>query len=183
MAKKQGKVKMVSLKYETIQVGMIVLTPIQNTPNYYNFWSVISKGMVIDTWNLRSLNRQAEFANLYDSNNQLFHCVAESFELKTLVVEYLHDEDNGIIIPRHMRTMKTVPLKYSQWQSSIDNGEVDADKVVTFEVITERKRYEGDGDTYLKEIAKIIPIKTKISYLHSDEETATKVEQLLANKK
>lgn len=81
-------------------------------------------------------------------------------ELKTLVVEYKeegHEDwagDNYTGEPIWIDgKVKQLPLKYSQWQSVIDSGKVDSDKIVEFEIIN--RPYLDDRD-----IAKIIPQKS-----------------------
>lgn len=98
--------------------------------------------------------------------------------LKTLVVEYGNGVEIGIIekegnsllmkeLPKQQ--MRQLPLKYSQWQSAIDNGEVDSDKEVEFE-IKHGFVHGGEGeivDKFCARYAKIIPQKKRV---YSEEE-------------
>lgn len=88
--------------------------------------------------------------------------------LKTLVVEYL--DDKYIAGTLFSSKMSQLPLKYSQWQSTIDAGEVDTDKIVEFEIIIQTSNGRGP----LLDIAKIIPQKKR---MYSEEEVKS-----LANK-
>lgn len=91
-------------------------------------------------------------------------------ELKTLVVEY---EDYS----KSLRSTVTLglPLKYSQWQSAIDSGEVDSDKVIKFEIKTHTRDTseitgadgELNGLPMQFQYAKIIPQKKR---MYSEEE-------------
>lgn len=68
-------------------------------------------------------------------------------ECKALVVDFT--TDLGTIL---------YPLKYSQWQSAIDNDEVDTGRLVDFVVVTNSESESNKSFTY----AKIIPTKVVI---------------------
>lgn len=96
-------------------------------------------------------------------------------ELKTIVVEY-----EGILPFKTQGQSKNekgdigiyqLPLKYSQWQSSIDNGEVDSDKEVEFEKVRTARdsksnffKTKSDSIPLIETFnyAKIIPQKKKV---------------------
>lgn len=82
--------------------------------------------------------------------------LVEITELKTLVVEYRKETHNPNDTYPHRTLIKQLPLKYSQWQSAIDNGEVDNDKEVEFEVVNMVLSTTCEDD-YDYQIAKIIP--------------------------
>ena len=85
-------------------------------------------------------------------------------KLKTLVVEYDDFDQSGmrVFAKQSMVPLKQLPLKYSQWQLAIDNGEVDSDKVVEFEPsVTTLDKW---GFSY----AKIIPQKKDWSVAKED---------------
>lgn len=91
--------------------------------------------------------------------------------MRTLVVEYEdlkeYRQDNPPFSGPYPPTSdyrKQLSLKYSQWQSAIDNGEVDSDKEVEFEVVSTScdcigmcKHDNPDKDCTNKVLAKIIP--------------------------
>lgn len=98
------------------------------------------------------------------SDNSAGSCLVD--ELSVLMVECLRD--NGKINP--INPYKHIPLKYSQWQSAIDNGEVDNEnKYVTFEVKSHDCEFsrgnppaeEAQSQNGYVEFAKIIPDKKK----------------------
>lgn len=68
---------------------------------------------------------------------------ATKSELRTLVVEYEEQTERGGIyfkngyglIKFKEIDIKQLPLKYSQWQLAIDNGEVDTEKEIGIEII------------------------------------------------
>lgn len=74
-------------------------------------------------------------------------------ELKTLVIVFETKDTNDDGFDR------SLPLKYSQWQSAIDNGEVDSDKEVEFEI---KQFMDEDEDYEIVTFAKIIPQKRKV---------------------
>lgn len=78
--------------------------------------------------------------------------------LKTLVVEYEQFEKGNF---KEFPHLKQLPLKYSQWQTAIDNGEVDSDKEVEFEVVTRAipcpDNIEGCELLHVRTYVKIIP--------------------------
>lgn len=88
-------------------------------------------------------------------------------ELKTLVVEYKYEyeyDDDSRQTVYDIRT-KQLPLKYSQWQSAIDNGEVDSEKEIEWEEFT------INAQSLTKDWvrgAKIIPQKKKRMYSEED---------------
>lgn len=101
-------------------------------------------------------------------------------ELKTLVVEY--PEIIGIVAgfggSCPVGEFKQLPLKYSQWQSVIDNGEVDSDKTVEFEIVNDF----NVGKSYIS-YAKIIPQKKKSEILdfyewYSERNAVTRIQVL-----
>ncbi len=95
--------------------------------------------------------------------------------LKTFVIEYkekvLEDElEAKEFVLRENTYTKQLPLKYSQWQSALDNGEVDSDKEVEFEIITnDTSNYNVIPQNFIKHIqfAKIIPVKKR---MYSEED-------------
>lgn len=140
MAKKQGKVKAIPVKEVT--EGMQVLC----------------------------LNKYVGKVNHIDSDKGThvgisYYC---SSELKTLVVEYEDTQTWGI--EGVSKTKQYLPLMYSQWQSAIDNGEIDSDKEVEFEIkdCVWKDTIEGK-DTLVPtfQIAKIVPQKKR---MYSEEE-------------
>jgi len=86
-------------------------------------------------------------------------------ELKTLVVECEEP------LSQNYDIKKSLPLKYSQWQSAIDNGEVDSGKVVEFEIKAGyRNLGKSNGERFDEAklvIAKIIPQKKR---MYSEEQ-------------
>lgn len=73
-------------------------------------------------------------------------------------------------VVQDLETGNILPLKFSQIQSAIDNGEVDSDKVVEFEIVP---RYLEEKDVNsINGFAKIIPQKKR---MYTEEE----VEELL----
>jgi len=92
-----------------------------------------------------------------DENNQYRLGNRDLDELKTLVVEF-ETELNNLVINQ-------LPLKYSQWQSAIDKGEVDSDKIVEFEIIS--IEHFSPNPNY----AKIIPQKQR-TYTREELERA-----------
>lgn len=150
--KLQGKIKAIPVKKVT--EGMQVLQPwvdeVLNRPT--TVWKVISK--------------ERGIIKIKRAENYIESITEESIhKLKTLVVEYTINgdeqwsEEGGAFIPT---ITKQLPLKYKQWQSAIDNGEVDSDESVEFEYI-EMGLY--DQVSY----AKIIPTKKK---MYSEDEVA-----------
>lgn len=133
MAKKQGKIK--SIPVTNVIEGMQVLTPYE-------------VGIIIEN----NSNSLKEYTIKRKDGGLVFY---SKNKLKTLVVEYEEDLTNHNIDSHnwcsrcnnsifhkseHKLKLFTIPLKYSQWQNAIDNGEVDSDKVVEFEII-ENKGY------------------------------------------
>lgn len=112
----------------------------------------------------------------YDEGNDNFDSVCilngssesvDESQLYKLVVEYTpHKEYRHISVKSH-----SIPLKYSQWQAAIDNGEVDSDKTVQFEMIqnlisgSEYSAGQSDINRGKKVYAKIIPSKKEDNFL------------------
>lgn len=91
--------------------------------------------------------------------------------LKTLVVEY---EDVWFTTGKpkggFSKGIKQLPLKYSQWQSAIDNGEVNSDKVVEFEIMDFKGWDFLKQENHPDQFAKIIP-QNKRMYTEDDFNT------------
>lgn len=87
-------------------------------------------------------------------------------ELKTLVFEYPSNQEE-ILRGEIPKDFKQIPLKYSQWQSALDNNEVDSDKVVEFEIKDILINISPKNSPLHKtvfnktQIAKVIPTKKK----------------------
>lgn len=149
MAKKQGKIKSISVKeiaegiqvYHTIEEMILIFTEERHLFS-------LNKAKVIDK-----------------SNLNLIH-------LKTFVVEYkeccskLEDQNCEGAPGICGMTIKQLPLKYSQWQNAIDNNEVDSDKVVEFfiETFAMDSKRANDNATFF---ARIIPQNKR---LYSEED-------------
>lgn len=147
--KKQGKVITISLK--SLSEGMQVYW--DGCPSKVKLWHVLKiKPTIVEVCPL---------------SEKLYPVRAQSplpDELKTLVVEYDAEKKNYLDVDNTFeKKYKTLqlPLKYSQWQSAIDNGEVDSDKVVEFETINELKKEIAIGKPLIT-IAKIIPQKKRM---------------------
>lgn len=135
--KKQGKVKSIPLTKEQVIEGINVLVDGDD-----------AIFIVITTDDISGKVR----VQCKESGNS----IVDASELKTLVVEYTvqipHPELGSITSFPYQ-----LPLKYSQWQSAIDNGEVDSDKEVEFEIVP---RYLEEKDVNSSNgFAKIIPQK------------------------
>src|SRR5579859_4939066 len=70
------------------------------------------------------------------------------YTVKGIIVEFEQEVREGETVRREL------PMKYSQWKTSLDKNEVDSGKEITFETI----------ETKGKKYAKIIPPKKKIAY-------------------
>lgn len=139
MAKKQGKIKAIPVKEVT--EGMQVVL---NSRFVCKVISIYTDGY----YGLQYI----------DGTITSTRCIEKT---KTLVVEY-EDLDRISALqsldcePEDYNTYKQIPLKYSQWESALDNGEVDSDKVVEFEI----KGLEViESDSHY---AKVIPQKKRI---------------------
>lgn len=140
METKQGKIKAIPVK-EVIE-GMQVIDKFGNVAKLLK--------QTIASCVVQVKCRDGELRN-HDDNYR---------DLKTLIVEYesdVDDENNWI---------KHLPLKYSQWQSAIDDGTVDTDKVVEFGIKHddfkyETNRYGVEVPIESIKIAEIIPQKER----------------------
>lgn len=152
--KKQGKVVSKSLS----EVGLELTNGMQVLHQKHGIGKVapISK------------NDPPGFASvLFNGDESCMGCETE--DLRTLVVEF--PRDNGEKI-NPVNPYKEIPLKYTQWQSSIDNGEVDNEnKYVTFEIKgydceysrgNPPKEYEFASKNGYVEFAKIIPNREEV---------------------
>lgn len=90
--------------------------------------------------------------------------------LKTLVVEY------ESILPNQVKQTLALLLKYSQWQSAIDDGLVDSSKEVKFEI----KEYHIDELNPVEYLqAKVAQIVPQTKRMYSEEEMLYKLSELL----
>lgn len=115
MAKKQGKVITISLK--SLSEGMQVYW--DGCPSKVKLWHV--------------LKIRPTIVEVCPLSEKFYPVRAQSplpDELKTLVVEYEDTQTWGI--EGVSKTKQYLPLIYSQWQSAIENGQVDTNKIVEF---------------------------------------------------
>jgi hypothetical protein len=156
MAKKQGKVKMVPAKeiregmqfIDTNRGGLIVkITSTDGGIMVDNHWRVAGG------WLMMLVVEYTEYEQVYPKSGRDFQG---------------HEKYDDVTYQ--------IPLKYSQWQSAIDNGELNSDKMVEFEIV--KRAYNKDGfpitnavyeDDYVKSYAKIIPIEKK-ERLYTEEQ-------------
>ena len=120
MAKKQGKVKSISLN--EVRKNMQVMHPNGNI--------LVIKELQPLSVDLKPLP-DSYLTTMVISNNTFkgsSQCW-QPHELKTLVIEY--DFDQGKFAAPSLRQ---IPLKYSQWEAAVNNQEVDSDKIVDFDV-------------------------------------------------
>jgi hypothetical protein len=123
MAKMQGKVKAIAVKEVTAGMQILWDKQIYKVIHYKNCLCIQDPNNAFQTMSLDS----------YPDTKK---------EFKTLVVEYEEqDEKNrreiGLDVNKYSGYTKQITLKHSQWQASIDNDEVDSDKIVEFEIITD----------------------------------------------
>jgi hypothetical protein len=82
-------------------------------------------------------------------------------QLKTLVVEYEEEQNKTWeqfeFDKKADLITKQIPLKWKQWEAAIDNGEVDSDKTVQFEILRKFASMKLSNEEYYAEYAKIIP--------------------------
>lgn len=141
--RKQGKIKSISVT--EVSKGMQVI-----------FENKICKIISIDNKNQRCKLNHPIFNHQYPAFFK---------ELKTLVVEY--ENETEIDFTYTKLTTKQLPLKYSQWQSALDNNEVDSDKTVEFETKNIINTELNNNKILVPILAKIIPTKKK---LYTEEE-------------
>ena len=137
--KKQGKVKSVPVKAKDLTKGIQVIDKFGNVSKVYSIDSINKNYVEIE---ILCRDGEIRYHSDYLEN------------LKTLVVEYdYRGAYDGK--PHHLTQL---PLKRSQWQSAIDNNEVDSDKIVDFEIIDPiLKSHLSD-----QEYAEIIPQKKRV---------------------
>jgi hypothetical protein len=150
--KHQGKIKAIPVKEVT--EGMQVL---------WNPWSVAGAEFTVD--NIYKISKKLASntsVNVIRIHDGYTYDAVLVEQLEILVVEYESYEQTWPQSGRdaggfeqHGNVTKQIPLKYSQWQSAIDNNEVNSDKTVEFEII-EMGLY--DQVNY----AKIIPQKKRM---------------------
>lgn len=150
MAKKQGKVKAIPAKEVTEGMQITWLT---------------------STGRLTSKVKEIR-GNVYwvEFNGRPLNILPVDRDMaEILIVEYEispgETMSNGNVWRGAGNTFEQVPLKFSQWQAAIENGEVDSNKVVEFEFknLVGNIEFDGCADprTGMKDswIAKIIPQK------------------------
>ena len=135
--KLQGKIKSIPVKEVTEEMQVMVRGLIMKAyPSKTH----------IDFSIIRGFNRK----------NQEVQRLIHISELKTLVVEHGNGRSDNY------KWEKQLPLKHSQWQAAIDNGEVDSDKTVEFEIVQSLAQRADKRDNLPDQIAKIIPTKKSI---------------------
>jgi hypothetical protein len=135
----KGKVKSVPVRsMNDVFRGMQVYWT--GCPSKVKVWSVIKK----------SDNDYVELTPATQRLNPIRSQLAKLSEIKTIVVSVTDGIGNDK--PYHHYT-----LKYPQWKQSIDNGELDSDKTVEFEVAVWNR--VNDGIIQAEEMAKVIPQK------------------------
>jgi hypothetical protein len=117
------------------------------------------------------VNRHYVFIGVKDHQDQLTASDPAS-KLKELFIEF----PVGVTL-KDGTLCTTIPLKYSQWQAAIDNGEVDSNKEVEFEIIStpfkqpanpihgiswSKAQLDAGEDLTIIKIAKIIPTKKRL---------------------
>jgi hypothetical protein len=107
-------------------IGKVISIPVKG----------VTEGMqIIDEVGIirKVITKAPGYVETRDIKGEYFNRVIVSTILKTLVVEY--DDTHYSHYETHQNSIiKQLPLKYSQWQSAIDNSEVDTDKIVEFEI-------------------------------------------------
>lgn len=163
MNRLQGKVRSISVKEVTEGIQVIIWGRIvsinSNKQNQEGY--ITLKEAQITKDKLKTLAVEYESVAWEEHIKEL---IFESAESKRRVFEGWQRD-----------CIKQLSLKHSQWQSAVDNSEVDSDKVVEFEIITKVLRpglgaiFEGEnGLEYLNtKYAKIIPHKKR---MYSEED-------------
>lgn len=146
MTKLKGRVKSISVKEVTEKVQIL-------HPTYTTGSSTFIIGKVDE-----------DYIELCNSGRLIDMIPKKDIsKLKTLVVEYEYSYKDDFDID-WVHTTKQLPLKYSQWQATIDSGVVDNDKEVEFEIVVQDGPHPNDR--YF-EYAKIIPQKKR---MYSEED-------------
>jgi hypothetical protein len=120
-----NKCKVKSIPVTEVTVGMQVGYKMNPLIGLSSGWSI---GKVIEL--LTSGDKCARLEYSYNQNNCIPSHLVSLSELKTIVVEYDYDVNHLMEVD-----YKQVPLKYSDWQQSIDHELLDNDKEFDFDIV------------------------------------------------
>jgi len=148
--KKQGKIKAIPVKEVT--EGMQVLWENCMNGYIYTVIEVEENHFVIKAQGVQSYHVRLQKIQIHKTS------------IQTLVVEYVPNYRNEDGTYNRQFDTEQLSLKHSQWQAAIDNNEVDTDKTVEFEIIS-----NGQGEKWIKYAKIITKGQAKKKYFSEEE--------------